>query len=136
MLNKHPLVYSLIKEQKRTENKLASLKTRPKYLLLDERIQNIIKEYDSSDKEKTLIRLSIFNWHLAIFNLANLIKIKISAISIIAILIRSPFFEAWFDIIVKCWVAQITIAISVDQIKLHFEQNRLSRVRKAIQSIK
>ncbi|RNA06829.1 hypothetical protein BpHYR1_018276 [Brachionus plicatilis] len=79
ILNKHPLiyslVYSLIKEQKRTDNELVRLKTgviykrKPKYLLLDE---------------------PIFNWHLAIFNLANLIKIKISAISIIAILIRSP----------------------------------------------
>lgn len=58
MLKSHPLIYSLIdefrKEQKKTEDSLIKLKTgieykrKPEYILLDERLQNIIKEYKKS----------------------------------------------------------------------------------------
>ncbi|CAF0837624.1 unnamed protein product [Brachionus calyciflorus] len=69
MLNKHPLIYSLINsfisEQKRVESSLLKLKTgieykrKPKYVLLDNRIKSILKSYDKNNIEEILIYLSL-----------------------------------------------------------------------------
>jgi hypothetical protein len=59
MLKKHPLVYELVdefrKEHKRTVNNLIKLNTgivykrQPEYMILDERIRNVVKTYTKGD---------------------------------------------------------------------------------------
>ncbi|CAF0870065.1 unnamed protein product [Brachionus calyciflorus] len=68
ILNKHPLVYSLvdsfINEQKKVEADLLRLKTgfihkrRPKYMVLDDRIKVILSNYKKDKIEETLRLLS------------------------------------------------------------------------------
>ncbi len=59
MLKKHPLVYELVdefcKEHKRTVNNIIKLNTgivykrQPEYMILDERIWNVVKTYTKAD---------------------------------------------------------------------------------------
>ena len=70
MLKKHPSVYllihELIKEQKKMEDNLIKLETgivhkrKPEYLLIDERIKNVLSTYKCSIYSSIFENLSTF----------------------------------------------------------------------------